>query len=224
MRESPPSYAVHGKGGFGVMWAENPPKILDVGSARVVTAALYSAVTLTCAAEGNRTQRLPVAAAAAGAPQVVREGAPAAVWVARGQDATLRLVVCADPRPRSAAWEWGSLRLEAGSSLGKYRADELQQDSRDDCFVAALHVTGAGPGDARRYSLLVENERGADRFGLQLAVREPVDMATLLSAAAGSVLVLLLLVLAAVWAVRREKCCFALTSNCMIVDKFCDRE
>ena len=45
----------------------------------------------------------------------------------RGQDAVLRLVVCADPRPRRAAWEWGSLQLEAGDDLGRYKADELSQ-------------------------------------------------------------------------------------------------
>lgn len=26
--------------------------------------------------------------------------------------------MCADPRPRHVAWEWGSLRLEAGAGFG----------------------------------------------------------------------------------------------------------
>lgn len=30
----------------------------------------------------------------------------------------LTLIVCADPRPRHVAWEWGSLRLEAGAGFG----------------------------------------------------------------------------------------------------------
>jgi len=30
------------------------------------------------------------------------------------------MVVCADPRPQRVAWEWGSLRLEAGSGIGAY--------------------------------------------------------------------------------------------------------
>ena len=55
------------------------------------------------------------------------------VVVARGQDALLRLVVCADPRPRRAAWEWGSQKLEAGDDLGRYKAEELAQASRDTC-------------------------------------------------------------------------------------------
>jgi hypothetical protein len=40
-------------------------------------------------------------------------------------------------------------------------------------------------------------------------VAEPVSMATLLSLAAGSLLLLLILVCFTVYAMRREKCCFA---------------
>jgi hypothetical protein len=65
----------------------------------------------------------------AGAPQVLRQSGGREVVVARGQDALLRLVVCADPRPRRAAWEWGSLQLEAGADLGRYKAEELAQVS-----------------------------------------------------------------------------------------------
>jgi hypothetical protein len=61
------------------------------------------------------------------------------VVVARGQDALLRLVVCADPRPRRAAWEWGSLQLEAGADLGRYKAEELAQVSSN-TISASLSV------------------------------------------------------------------------------------
>jgi hypothetical protein len=56
------------------------------------------------------------------------------VVVALGQDALLQLVVCADPRPRRAIWEWGSQKLEAGDDLGRYKAEELTQASGDTCF------------------------------------------------------------------------------------------
>lgn len=49
------------------------------------------------------------------------------VVVVRGQDALLSLVVCADPRPRRAAWEWGSQELPAGALKGRYKADELSE-------------------------------------------------------------------------------------------------
>lgn len=54
-----------------------------------------------------------------GAPQVLRQSATPEVVVEKGQSADLSMVVCADPRPRFVAWEWGSLRLEAGSEMGE---------------------------------------------------------------------------------------------------------
>lgn len=57
----------------------------------------------------------------AGAPQVLRlHPSPQTVTVKRGEAAVLNMVVCADPRPLRVAWEWGSLRLEAGSGIGAY--------------------------------------------------------------------------------------------------------
>lgn len=64
----------------------------------------------------------PIALQVVGAPQVLRTSTSAtghSVSVRKGDSATLSLIVCADPRPRHVAWEWGSLRLEAGSGIGK---------------------------------------------------------------------------------------------------------
>lgn len=56
-----------------------------------------------------------------GAPQVLRPPHSSyQVSVKRGESASLTLVVCADPRPRHVAWEWGSLRIEAGSGVGEF--------------------------------------------------------------------------------------------------------
>lgn len=41
------------------------------------------------------------------------------ISVRKGDEASLTLIVCADPRPRHVAWEWGSLRLEAGAGFGE---------------------------------------------------------------------------------------------------------
>lgn len=63
----------------------------------------------------------PIALQVVGAPQVIRPNPNGyAVSVRKGETATLSLVVCADPRPRHVAWEWGSLRLEAGAGIGMY--------------------------------------------------------------------------------------------------------
>lgn len=54
-----------------------------------------------------------------GAPQVLRSGSSAhTLSVRKGEQASLTLIVCADPRPRHVAWEWGSLRLESGAGFG----------------------------------------------------------------------------------------------------------
>lgn len=50
---------------------------------------------------------------------MLRQSATPEVFVEKGQLADLSMVVCADPRPRIVAWEWGSLRLEAGAEMGK---------------------------------------------------------------------------------------------------------
>lgn len=62
----------------------------------------------------------PISLQVVGAPLVRRSNPnPNTVSVRKGEPANLSLVVCADPRPRHVAWEWGSLRLEAGNSFGK---------------------------------------------------------------------------------------------------------
>lgn len=58
-----------------------------------------------------------------GAPQVLRpHPSMHTISVKRGESAVMSLVVCADPRPHRVSWEWGSLRLEAGSGIGKLYA------------------------------------------------------------------------------------------------------
>lgn len=57
-----------------------------------------------------------------GAPQVLRTNPSShLISVRKGEKATLTLTVCADPRPRHVAWEWGSLRLEAGAQYGTFK-------------------------------------------------------------------------------------------------------
>lgn len=59
----------------------------------------------------------------------MRQSEKAEVVVRRGENALLSVVVCADPRPRRTAWEWGSSQLEAGAGVGRYHAEELLQVS-----------------------------------------------------------------------------------------------
>lgn len=52
----------------------------------------------------------------------------------------------------------------------RFRADDLLQDSREDCYLSTLHIHHATEHDARPYYLVVENERGTDRHAIQLNV------------------------------------------------------
>lgn len=60
----------------------------------------------------------PITLQVVGQPQVLRSISKQKVTVRKGESATLSLIVCADPRPKRVTWEWGSLKLEAGSSYG----------------------------------------------------------------------------------------------------------
>nr|CAH7754992.1 unnamed protein product [Callosobruchus chinensis] len=112
----------------------------------------------------------PVILQVHGAPQVLRQSANHEVVVESGQPADLSMVVCADPRPRFVAWEWGSLRLEAGAEMGKYKVDDVTQEEREDCYLATLHIRDTTSTDSRAYYLAVENDKGTDRHAVQLYV------------------------------------------------------
>ncbi|XP_059482578.1 hemicentin-1 isoform X4 [Neocloeon triangulifer] len=169
-------------------------------------------------------QSEPIPVHVKGAPQVVRRP-NTEIYAARGHDAIIRMVVCADPRPRRISWEWGSMQLEAGMIMGRYKADELTQDVREDCYEARFHMKGADAADARSYTLTAENERGSDRHTVLLAVRgeqeivdedtartrlhsNPVSMIAMIGILAAGMIILLITACVLICAYRKETCCF----------------
>lgn len=52
----------------------------------------------------------------------------------------------------------------------RFHVDEVSQDSREDCYLATLHIVDADVHDSRPYYLVVENERGIDRHAISLVV------------------------------------------------------
>ncbi|XP_055848314.1 hemicentin-2 isoform X1 [Episyrphus balteatus] len=168
----------------------------------------------------------PVSLQVVGAPQVLRlNPSMHSVSVKKGDSATLSLVVCADPRPHRVAWEWGSLRLEAGAGVAdRFRADEVIQDSREDCYLATLHITKTDEHDSRPYYLVVENDRGIDRHAIHLNVEgtfaaEPLEMSYLMGIAGGCLAAALLLMCLCIYAIRGKKCCFKGNSGYKSSDK-----
>ncbi|GJQ79304.1 hypothetical protein Trydic_g16171 [Trypoxylus dichotomus] len=144
-----------------------------------------------------------------GAPQVLRHITTPEIVVEKGQTAAISLVVCADPRPRVVAWEWGSLRLEAGSEMGRYRVDDIIQEAREDCYLTTLRIKDADGTDSRAYYLVVENDRGVDKHTVQLYIDEPLDMNTVICVGGAGLAICSLTIFGCIYAVRTERCCFA---------------
>ncbi|CAL4122568.1 unnamed protein product, partial [Meganyctiphanes norvegica] len=105
-----------------------------------------------------------------GKPQVLRYTVDRNIEVEKGEDAVIQIVFCSDPQPSRTSWEWGSLRLDAGNGRGRYTAETLGKNSRDDCYNARLRVQETDLADARDYILVVENDHGADRYAVGLLV------------------------------------------------------
>lgn len=55
-------------------------------------------------------------------------------------------------------------------SADRFRADDMLQDSREDCYLSTLHILHTDEHDSRPYYLVVENERGTDRHAIHLNV------------------------------------------------------
>lgn len=62
----------------------------------------------------------------------------------------------------------GFVRLSPAAD--RFRADDMLQDSREDCYLSTLHILRTDEHDSRPYYLVVENERGTDRHAIHLNV------------------------------------------------------
>jgi hypothetical protein len=54
------------------------------------------------------------------------------------------------------------VRLAAGLSHDKYRAEPARPGDLPNCYISALHIDGADRLDSREYRLRLENEHGAE--------------------------------------------------------------
>jgi hypothetical protein len=64
-----------------------------------------------------------------GPPQVLNEVSSRFISVERGDDAVIRAVFCADPRPIRVSWRWAAFQMEAGSGSGRFVAEALHKVS-----------------------------------------------------------------------------------------------
>lgn len=98
--------------------------------------------------------------------------------------------------------------LLSSSSLGRYHADEIVQEEREDCYLASFHVMDVSNQDSRPYYLVVENDRGTDKHPIHLVVDDPVEMGYVFGIVGGCIAALLLLICLLIYALRKKNCCF----------------
>jgi len=155
-------------------------------------------------------QSEPVRMEVRGAPQVLRYSVAKEVEAVSGRDVRLEMEVCSDPIPSKTTWDWGSLRVEAGQDLhGRYLAEQMvQHPEREDCYIARLVVKKVSPTDSRRYFLRVENAHGEDRYAVELNVKEPVSMASVIGVVIGLLVLFVILVIVLLYAYKKQKLCF----------------
>ena len=63
--------------------------------------------------------------------------------IERGDDAIIRAVFCADPRPIKVSWRWSSFQLEAGSGTGRFVAEALHKVNPNH-ILSSAHNNGQG--------------------------------------------------------------------------------
>ncbi|XP_045034449.1 kin of IRRE-like protein 3 isoform X6 [Daphnia magna] len=144
-----------------------------------------------------------------GPPQVLSEVSSRFISVERGDDAVIRAVFCADPRPIRVSWRWAAFQMEAGSGSGRFVAEALHKGKRDECYETRLRIQRVEMNDARHYYLTVENDKGSDTFYVTLTVKvEPVSMATVIAVVIACLFLIIVVTLCLLYAYRSERCCF----------------
>lgn len=123
--------------------------------------------------ETRAVQSDPILVKVTGAPQVLRFGVPTDVIVEDGQDAILEARFCADPLPEQL-WHLGdsgnNIILAAGTTHGRFVA-EIVRKVKENCYISALRVNAASPGDSNEYELRLANIHGSDSYRVRLTVR-----------------------------------------------------
>jgi len=55
--------------------------------------------------------------------------------VERGEDGSISVMFCANPSPSKAIWEWGSIKLETGYEMGRFKAEKINPVSTNHNFI-----------------------------------------------------------------------------------------
>ncbi|XP_013787845.2 carcinoembryonic antigen-related cell adhesion molecule 5-like isoform X2 [Limulus polyphemus] len=146
-----------------------------------------------------------------GRPQVITDMTVTkdTVVVEKNEDATISVEFCSDPKPDRVFWEWGSLKLDTGSELARYSAEEYMEiRDRDDCYEARLIIRNVEGSDSRKYTIHIVNFKGEEDYGVTLKVREPVSVSMVIGVAVGCIIVLVVLIVVGLFVLKKHKYLF----------------
>ncbi|XP_076333580.1 irregular chiasm C-roughest protein-like isoform X1 [Tachypleus tridentatus] len=158
-----------------------------------------------------KTQSEEIKLDVSGNPQVITKMTTTKdnVVVEKNEDVTVSVVFCSDPKPDRVFWEWGSLKLDAGSDLGRYIAEGfVAVKDWDDCYEARLLIHNVESSDSRKYTIHIENFKGEEIYTVNLVVREPLSMSMVIGITVGCIVLLVAILTILLCFLKKRKSVF----------------
>ena len=164
--------------------------------------------------EKREIQSEPIDVTVKGKPKISGYNVKSEMVVKTGEDATLSVEFCANPKPKQS-WNIGpvagdghSLELTSRTRHGRFVVDHLQETGVKDCYVASLRILGVHPSDARSYPLHLTNDHGTDEFSVKLVVIDTaVSQEIFIAIVVGGTITILIFSLLIIYLVKADKCC-----------------
>ena len=164
--------------------------------------------------EKREIQSEPIDVTVKGKPKISGYNVKSELVVKTGEDATIAVEVCANPKPKQSwnigpvATDGNTIELSSRTRHGRFVVDHLIDTGIRDCYVASLRILGVHPSDARSYPLFLTNDHGRDEFSVKLVVIDTaVSQEIFIAIVVGGTLTILIFSLLIIYLVKADKCC-----------------
>ncbi|KAG1714834.1 Hemicentin-2 [Nymphon striatum] len=85
-----------------------------------------------------------------------------AVRVIAGRPASLSVQICANPLPYRIHWIIGHLSISPGHSIPGYKALNVTDAGKANCFISSIEIDSVKPGDAGEIIVIAKNSKGVN--------------------------------------------------------------